>query len=167
MKSGAGGNSATADKLLFPPTCGAGGNRTRVQTRNEDAFYMCIRLLVFDAGLAIGSPPGTYLLNFATGNSFLLTIPFSLHLRVVERRESSTGDVSSQAPWRGIKLIYFVSIKLQERSCIRHLIVRLPDLRALWRGTTCLQPHLPCCQNQSTPNRITNLHKFIILCLMI
>ncbi len=34
---------------------GAGGSRTRVQTRNRKAFYMFIRLLVFEADLAIGS----------------------------------------------------------------------------------------------------------------
>ena len=75
------------------------------------------------------------------GHNFLQTIPYSPRLRFSKRRESSEGDVLTQAPWRGLKLIYCDSIKLQERNLIRLLIVCNPDLRALSPDTACL--HTP------------------------
>ena len=50
-------------KFIF--FCGAAGNRTLVQTRNQYAFYMLSRLLVFDDSPESGIQAIAYPLKFS------------------------------------------------------------------------------------------------------
>jgi hypothetical protein len=54
---------------------GAGGSRTRVQTRNQYAFYMLILLLIFEMGLVTGDRPQPYFLNLDKEPELLLIQP--------------------------------------------------------------------------------------------
>ena len=119
--------------------CGADGSRTRVQTRNKYAFYMLIRLLIFGRWPATGSLPAHYPLIFHCGNEAAPQL-FPSHERplIANRGTGFAGDVLSNTLCR-MKLIYYVSIRQQERNYNRHLRFCDPDLRDISRGSACLQ----------------------------
>ena len=119
--------------------CGVDGSRTRVQTRNKYAFYMLIRLLVFEWRPVSGNLPSSYPLIFRCDcEKKPQLFPTHERLQIANRGTGFAGNVLSRA-LRRIKLIYYDSIRQQERNYFRHLLFCDPDLRGISRGSACLQ----------------------------
>lgn len=70
---------------------GAGGNRTRVQTRNRKAFYMLILLLIFESGPVTNNLPKPYLLNFIYASELCINYPIL---------DSTTGSKTDRRGFR-------------------------------------------------------------------
>ncbi len=75
--------------------CGAGGNRTRVQTRKQYAFYMFIPRLNFR--IKAGSGPPTFTLSsefYGSSEASLPLSPIYLHHLIGPLQGSSTRAMS-------------------------------------------------------------------------
>ena len=140
LPSGPGGFNGSWSYRTYPyHCCGADGSRTRVQTRNKYAFYMLIRLLFFGRWPATGSLPTHYPLICHCGDEAAPQLfPSHERLRIANRGTGFAGNVLSNTLCR-IKLIYYDSIRLQERKYFRHFLFCDPDLRDISRGSACLQ----------------------------
>ena len=54
---------ANRESKFVSPSCGAAGNRTRVQTRNKRAFYMLIQSLIVGRSTGTDTQTQPYLLK--------------------------------------------------------------------------------------------------------
>ena len=96
-------------------------------------------------------------LNFHCGNEAAPQLfPSHERLLIANRGTGFAGNVLSGTLCR-IKLIYYDSIKLQERKYFRHFLFCDPDLRDISRGSTCLQYPFTLL---SKPNSPFNLYYF-------
>ena len=97
---------------------GAGGDRTRVQTRNKGAFYMFILLLI--VGTKSGNRhPNRILISFIllARQSFGKAIPVFVATPWPKRnRTVQSRDISSQYLVPGLSIIYF--IRLRSKSIV-------------------------------------------------
>jgi len=102
--------------------CGAGGNRTLVQTSDKCAFYMLSLLLVFENNQGISTRVKPYFLNLTKVPELYFGQPeiVALHGRT-GIRQIHPRNVPSPLPRAAIKPIYYNSIRQQERSCFRQL----------------------------------------------
>jgi len=103
---------------------GAGENRTPVQTSNENAFYMFIFWLIFDAGLTRNSLTNAYLLEFwcyyRSASSLISTF---MVLLIESPSTEAIQEHLASLPSRDEANLTIIQIKRQERSYYRLLKV--------------------------------------------
>ena len=142
--------------------CGAGGNRTLVQTSDKCAFYMLSLLLVFENNQGISTRVKPYFLNLTKVPELYFGQPeiVALHGRT-GIRQIHPRNVPSPLPRAAIKPIYYNSIRQQERSYFRQLQSLRSDIyEPDTQCSTCLHINSSCCQKPRQPQNWHKARKF-------
>ena len=151
--------------------CGDSGIRTRVQTRNQYAFYTLILAFVFVQRQDPSHQPLPYLLLV---RMCIAAYPcYSVYFRATYRvpkelrsrgcpfsfqpTDSAWSDVSGQYLVPTLSQPTVLRFRQRELHCCCQLLFYRHDLRASLQCSACLHTYSTCCQNQLSPYTTNSL----------
>ena len=150
-------------KHHLPNARGDSGSRTRVQTRNQYAFYTLILASIFVRQQDPSHQLPAYLLNLHT--RIAACACYSVNFRAtwsIQPTDSAWSDVSGQhlVPTQSQPTI--LRFKQRELHCCCQLLFYRRYLRASLQCSACLHTYSTCCQNQLSPNHLLIYHSNLI-----
>ena len=143
---------------------GDSGIRTRVQTRNQCAFYILILAFVFDRRQDPSHQPPAYLLNLTLASQSASASPdISAPLYPFSLMALAWSDVSFPHLVGKISDPTMLQIKQRELQCCCQLMVSDP-INERNPYSVCLHTYSTCCLNQLSPKSGAKVLHILQMC---